>query len=84
MTKPGVKPGSIVRPKGPTTPAKDMALCTVKDGATAGTKWYVSEMGAKGGKLCKCWKVFPFEELPQESVDAMTDSDLGRSYGMIF
>jgi len=79
MTIHGVKKG-YVRPKAPSSPAKDTALCTVKDGATPNSKWYVGEMGARTGGFCKCWKIFDLStmNMEEEEVNAMTVEDLQK------
>lgn len=75
----GAKPGTMIRAqKPPGEKAMNLALCTVAADATGGL-WYVSEMGAKGNKVCKCWKRLPFNE---KSRARMSPSDLRRRGGL--
>lgn len=71
----GVQPG-FLRPKAPKTHARDVPLATVMDGQTPNSKWWIGEMPTRTGGVCKCWKLFRFDDVPQETVDAMTKDDL--------
>lgn len=46
------------RPRSPLTAACDVPLCSVREGATPGTYWFVAEMVHKNGGVCKSWKYF--------------------------
>jgi len=54
---PGVKPGTVMRPKAPQDWAMDFPLGTIKEGANAGSFWYCGELkhGCTGALTKRWW-----------------------------